>query len=215
MPCNHRTKCRHLADSFDSACSGPLEMQHKKWFQVIRVATPLLASMLGVERCGARETGGRLVMLAADSSGAAGLDWGGPLPVSPVRSRHLRAVFHWPMTMVAGQPSWGLCSRPASSTPRWTLLRSVRPAAPRHCRFAPAQAFSTPRARCPDFCPSIPVSLRLFASPSGCRPLRIAAFDPIWRREARFPKLPDLPWLPATRYFCCGSWLWVRCDFGG
>jgi len=93
MPCNHRTKCRHLADSFHSACSRPLEMQHKKWFRVIRVATPLLASMLGIERCGARETGGRLVMLAAVSSGAAGLDWGGPLPVSPVRSRHLKAGF--------------------------------------------------------------------------------------------------------------------------
>jgi hypothetical protein len=70
-------------------------------------------------------------------------------------------------------------------------------------------------ARCPEFSLSIPVPPRTSASPSGVSPLRIAAFDPIWRREARFPKLPDLPWLPATRYFCCGSWLWVRCDFGG
>jgi len=167
MPCNHRTKCRHLADLFDSACSGPLEMHHKKWFQVIRVATPLLASMLGVERCGARETGGRLVMLAAVSSGAAGLDRGGPLPVSPVRSRHLKAVFRWPMTMVAGQPSWGLCSRPAFSTSRWIVLkvRSARNSS--LIRFASASAISTPRARCPDFSPSIPVSPRISASPSG------------------------------------------------
>jgi hypothetical protein len=80
MPCNHRTKCRHLADLFDSACSGPLEMHHKKWFQVIRVATPLLASMLGVERCGARETGGRLVILAAVSSGVGVLTGEGLCP---------------------------------------------------------------------------------------------------------------------------------------
>jgi hypothetical protein len=95
--------------------------------------------------------------------------------------------------------SLGLCSRPASSTPRWTLLslRSVRPAAPHHCRFAPGQAFSTPRARCPDFCPSIPVSLRLFASPSGCRPLRITACIPICYREARLPKQSGLSLLPA------------------
>ena len=109
--------------------------------------------------------------------GSRGLDWGGPLPVSPVRSRHLRAVFHWPMTMVAGQPSWGLCSRPAFSTSRWIVLkvRSARNSS--LIRFASASAISTPRARCPDFSPSIPVSPRISASPSGLASLSGSALS--------------------------------------
>jgi hypothetical protein len=51
--------------------------------------------------------------------------------VSPVRSRHLEAAFRSPITSAPGRPLRGLRSRPASSTPRWILLRSVRPAAPR------------------------------------------------------------------------------------
>jgi len=146
----------------------------------------------GAERCPVRQL---LRRLRAQLRQRTGADRFGL--VSPVRSRRLEAAFRSPMMIVTRRPSWGLCSRPASSTPRWTLLRSVRPAAPRHCRFAPAQAFSTPRARCPDFCPSIPVSLRLFASPSGCRPLRITACIPICYREARLPKQSGLSLLPA------------------
>ena len=95
--------------------------------------------------------------------------------------------------------SGGHCSRPASSTPREDRpqVRSARDSS--LAPVCPGVGDLNAAARCPEFNPSIPVSPRISASPSGCRPLRIAAFDPIWCREARLPKHPDLPRLPATR----------------
>jgi hypothetical protein len=168
-------------------------MQHKKWFQVIRVATPLLASMLGIERCGARETGGRLVMLAAVSSGAAGLDWGGPLPVSPVRSRHLKAGFS--LAHDDGRRATVMGSLFPTCFFNVSLDRPSRSRSARNSsliRFASASAISTPRARCPDFSPSIPVSPRINRFAFGVSlTLGITSFTPICYREAHLPKLPD------------------------
>jgi hypothetical protein len=115
--------------------------------------------------------------------------------VSPVRSRHLEAAFRSPITSAPGRPLRGLRSRPASSTPRWILLRSVRPAAPRWRRFALALAISTPPARCPDSSPSIPVSPRI-GSPLGL-PSPRDQLNPICCREARLPKRSHLLSLPA------------------
>jgi hypothetical protein len=150
---------------------------------------------------------------------AAGLDWRTSLAVSPVRRRHLEAVFRSPMMTAATLPSRGLRSRPASSTPRGILLRSVRLAAPRWYRFAPAPALSTPCARCPDSSPSIPVSPRL-CFPFGGVPLWITASMAISHREAHLPK-PPVPrrspalgtptavlWFRGRR--CFGGWLFLK-----
>jgi hypothetical protein len=144
----------------------------------------------------------------------AGLDWRTSLAVSPVRRRHLEAVFRSPMMTAATRPSRGLRSRPASSTPRWILLRSVRLAAPRWYRFAPARRSQHRVPVCPDSSPSIPVSPRL-CFPFGELPLWITASMAISHREAHLPKLPVFPVAPRTRYADCDSTLRVRRCFGG
>ena len=113
------------------------------------------------------------------------------------------------------RPSGGHCSRPASSTPQEDRpqVRSARDSS--LAPVCPGVGDLNAAARCPEFNPSIPVSPRSSASPSGCRPLRIAAFDPIWCRGSSPSETPRSPAAPRNSYFCCGSWLWVRCCFGG
>jgi hypothetical protein len=103
------------------------------------------------------------------------------------------------VTTASERPSGGHCSRPASSTPRKDrpLVRSARDSS--LVPVCPGVGDLNAAARRPDFDPSIPVPPRTPLPLRGFVPLRITAGIPICCREARLPKPPDLPRLPATR----------------
>src|SRR5581483_4504061 len=166
------------------------------WFQVVQGSVSLLACALGLKCRDSEKTGGYSLCSPLLLLKAAGLDWRGPPPVFPVRSRHLGAAFRSPMMTAA-------CGHYGVSVPDLLLRRLVGfssgpfgPQLLRWYRFAPVPAISTLRARCPDSSPSIPAPPRL-RFPFGDLPLRITASTAICRWEAHLPKLPDLPLLPA------------------
>jgi hypothetical protein len=148
-----------------------------------------------------RRTGRRLdVLSAASFRRAAGLRARGPLLVSPVRSRHLEAVFRSPKTTVRSRaaimrspfPTYFFNTSPnvlRSRSPGSSIADAGLPQSrrPQHRRTVP---------RCPPGNPSLASDLpplRGFFVPSG------SAVNPIWCREAHLPKQPDLLALPDHR----------------
>ena len=102
----------------------------------------------------------------------------------------------------------------ASSTPRSTFLRSVWPAA-RLRSGCSGVGISTPLARCPDFCPPIPVSPRLSAALSGLAPCGSQRSHQFATEKLALPKQPDFRCSSTGRYAAGGSSLRIRYCFGG
>ena len=155
----------------------------------------LPACALGLKRCGPKEIGGSSLCSPPLLLKVAGLDWRGPrlslLPEPASRSGFSLAHDDGRRATIMGS-SFPTCFFNASRD--LLQVRSARDSSLR--RFAPAWAISTPRARCPDFksldpgLASSPLPLR-GGSPSG------SPRSPICCREARLPRQPDLPQLPA------------------
>ena len=159
-------------------------------------------------------------MLAGASLDSSGLRPRGPLSSLPSGAGASK-VFRSPMTTVRFRAAIMRSLFPSGLFNASLDLLQVRLARGSSLvPVCPASAISTPLARCPDFCPSIPVSPRISASPSGFVPLRITAFRPICDRKARLPKQPDVRCSPPGRYaagrsslrtrYCFGGWLFLK-----
>ena len=91
------------------------------------------------------------------------------LPIFPARSRRLEAVFRSP-----GMTFRGHCSRPASSTPHWAFIKTVRPVAPSLMPVSPGTGEINTACPFPDSDPAIPIPPRTH-SPLGFLPRQINA----------------------------------------
>jgi len=118
------------------------------------------------------------------------------LPVFPAWSRRLEAVFRSPRTVF-----WGHCSRPASSTPRWAFIRTVRPVAPSLMPVSPDTSEINTSCPFPDCGPAIPILPRTHSLLGlSSRQINAIRFVNGW---FTIPRRPDFFLLPAP--FNCSA----------